>query len=283
MDAASDHFQPGPNRCQDRLPQVPIAAWRRLGTCSCQVISALVWNVGPDWVIKRRTCVDTLLFFALSGAVEIEIAGVWWPIHPGELAIIPARVVHAARYRGTCRSWQVIAVHTLMQDAVAGDVWAGFAQPVHAAAAWKNSLLDLVGACNRGEAEPGPVLRALALSLLSAGAAYVPPSVADARIAQALVLLSEQPDIGVSQVAQRVGLSPARFRQCFRAVVGQAPKPWLQALRLTRAAQHLRSSTAAVQEVAAEFGFANDHQFHRAFKRFHGCTPSEWRRRGQAL
>ena len=283
MPVTDDHFQLGPNRCQERLPQVPVVAWRRLGACSCQLNSALVWNVGPEWVIKRRTCPDTLLFFALSGAVEIEIAGEWWPVHPGDLAIIPARVVHAARFRGICRSWQVVAVHTVMQDAAAGDVWAGFARPVHDAAAWRDAFLDLVGTCNRGEAEPGPVLRAVALSLLAAGAAYVSPTVADARIARALVLLSDQPNIGVSQVAQRVGLSPARFRQCFRAVVGQAPKSWHQALRLTRAAQRLLTSTATVQEVAADFGFANDHQFHRAFKRFHACTASEWRRRGQAL
>jgi AraC-like DNA-binding protein len=140
-----------------------------------------------------------------------------------------------------------------------------------------------VATANRGEAEAEPMLRGLAASLLAAGAAYTPPRIADDRIVRALTVLSQQPDIGVAQVARQVGLSPARFRHCFRAQVGQAPKPWLQALRLTRAAHQLRTTTAAVQEVAAEWGFANDHQFHRAFKRFHGCTPSDWRRRGQGL
>ncbi len=256
------------------------AACARFAVAICELVSAVFWRTDSTWFIPLRKCPDTLLFVAVDGAVELHLRGQWHVLKPGCLAIIPAREPHRVRYYEKSRSWNVIALHLLHHDTSGTDPWSGFVVPIHAIPSWGDPLLDLVALHNRNEARAaGPaLLRALAASLLLAGAEYEPPPSVDLRIAAALRLLSDEPGIAITDVGKRVGLGPARFRQHFREVVGIAPKAWLQRYRLERAAHLLATSTDSIQAIAAEVAFKSDQQFHLAFKRAYRCTAGAWRR-----
>lgn len=270
----------GPNLLRDRIPSGMPAAAADFLAAPCEVVSAVCWRTAADWSIPPRTCPDTLLFASRDDAVEIRLGGRWWPVAAHELVVIPARVEHAARYRGRRRRWEVIALHVLHHDVAGADLWAGFAEPIHGIPGWWDTLLDLTALHNRSGSRSGTasLVKALAASLLVGGAGYQPPPAVDARIGGALRLLAEDPGTAIAAVAERVGLRPARFRQRFREVVGMAPKVWLQRRRLERAAHLLRTTTDSVQVIAAELAFASDHQFHAQFKRAYGCTATVWRR-----
>ena len=264
----------GPNLLRDRsLTGMPAAVAGFLAA-PCELVSAVCWRTAADWSIPPRTCLDTLLFASRDEAVEIQLGGRWRPVAADGLVVIPARVEHAARYRGRRRHWEVIALHVLHHDAAGADLWAGFTGPIHRIHGWRDALLDLTAQHNRGgsRVEAAALVRALAVSLLIGGGGYRPPPAADARVGAALRLLAEDPGIAIAAVAEAVGLRPARFRQRFREVVGMAPKVWLQRRRLERAAHLLRTTTDSVQAIAAELAFASDHQFHAEFKRAYGLS-----------
>lgn len=267
----------GANLLSDRNSRVGPDVLLRIGTAQVELVSAVLWQTTADWSIPRRTCPDTLLFVSLDGNCEIQLGSRWWPVSPGNLVIVPGRQLHAARYRNSCRSWRVLAFHVLMRDTYGLDVWAGFAAPIHPVMGWIPSLLDLTGAVNRGHHAGEPLLSALAVSLVAHGAEYRFPAVSDQRIASAMERFASEPGVSIEAVAQGVGLQPARFRQRFNEIVGMAPKAWEQQQRLGRAARLLRQTLDSVQAIAAEVGYASDHQFHRAFRRAYGMTPSAWR------
>jgi AraC-like DNA-binding protein/quercetin dioxygenase-like cupin family protein len=70
--------------------------------------------------------------------------------------------------------------------------------------------------------------------------------------------------------------SPSHIRQLFKEHLGCTPQHYLLQLKATKACELLRSS-ASINQVAQEAGFANVRSFQRSFKRILGVTPSEYR------
>jgi mannose-6-phosphate isomerase-like protein (cupin superfamily) len=64
-----------------------------------------------------------------------------------------------------------------------------------------------------------------------------------------------------------------RFQKCF----GVSPRGLLVRLRMDRAKELLRTSNLSIKEIAQELGYSQQHEFTRAFSRFAGKSPSEWK------
>ncbi len=84
-------------------------------------------------------------------------------------------------------------------------------------------------------------------------------------------------DISIAEIAAQCRLSVAHFSRAFKASVGMAPYAWLQANRLDRSKELLRSELS-LAEIAVRCGFADQSHFNRIFKRATGLTPGAWRR-----
>lgn len=87
--------------------------------------------------------------------------------------------------------------------------------------------------------------------------------------------------LSASSVAQAQGISRRHLDQILLKSTGASASQqiWLQ--RLARAASDLRDPRHAfktITQIAYDLGFEDTAHFSRAFKRHHGCTPSEWRR-----
>ncbi len=79
-------------------------------------------------------------------------------------------------------------------------------------------------------------------------------------------------------LAERSGLSPARFFAEFKKRTGTSPKDYLLRLRIDTAAQRLRDDESiSVTDIAHELGFSSSQYFSTVFRRYKGTNPSAWR------
>jgi AraC-like DNA-binding protein len=77
----------------------------------------------------------------------------------------------------------------------------------------------------------------------------------------------------LEELASLVYLSPSRFSDIFRRVVGSAPLVYLIHIRLERAMILLETTNMKIMEVAYECGFRTLSNFNRLFKQQYGVSP----------
>jgi AraC family transcriptional regulator len=84
-------------------------------------------------------------------------------------------------------------------------------------------------------------------------------------------------DLGLSEIADTVGLSVSHFKVLFRKSLGIPPHQYLIRRRVERAAMQLRRGDMPIGQIAIENGFC--HQSHLALhtRRVLGLTPLQLR------
>lgn len=82
-------------------------------------------------------------------------------------------------------------------------------------------------------------------------------------------------EIDVSELARMAGMSMYEFRRIFSFVTGVSYAEYVRKRRLSLAAVELHDSNKTVTELAVKYGYDSPSSFSRAFKEFHGISPSE--------
>ena len=80
----------------------------------------------------------------------------------------------------------------------------------------------------------------------------------------------------VERFGELMGMSRSTLKRKLKAVTGLSPQPFIQKLRLKRAAKLLESKNATVSEVAAIVGFYDLSYFGKVFKKEFGVAPSHY-------
>jgi len=103
----------------------------------------------------------------------------------------------------------------------------------------------------------------------------------DPQIGRALALIHEQPDAPwtVQMLAERVAMSRSAFSARFRELVEEPPLTYLTRWRMARAARMLHMTRDSVGSIASRVGYEAEAAFSKAFKRWNGVAPGEFRRR----
>ncbi|WP_019200522.1 AraC family transcriptional regulator [Tsukamurella sp. 1534] len=103
----------------------------------------------------------------------------------------------------------------------------------------------------------------------------------DETVAGALDLIHESPEAPwtVASLAAALHVSRATLAARFREAVGDPPGGYLTRWRLTLAADALTSSDDGLDAVARRVGYGSAFALSAAFKRHHGMSPSQYRRR----
>lgn len=93
--------------------------------------------------------------------------------------------------------------------------------------------------------------------------------------ARALLLqqLSEPPSL--AQLACACQLNEFSLKRGFRQLFGSSVSEFVQAQRLEGARHLLLGGGQTVTEIAYQLGYAHPQHFHRAFKKYFGCTPKQ--------
>jgi len=105
-------------------------------------------------------------------------------------------------------------------------------------------------------------------------------AIQDQQIGRAIALLHSNParPWTVAALADEVALSRSAFAGKFTRLVGEPPLRYLTRVRLGAAARRLRGTNDKLLVVAAAAGYDSAAAFTRAFERYLGVTPGEYRR-----
>ncbi|GLK78958.1 helix-turn-helix domain-containing protein [Methylopila turkensis] len=87
-----------------------------------------------------------------------------------------------------------------------------------------------------------------------------------------------EPKRSVAEVATLCGLSRGHFIRAFRLSVGETPYRWSRRLRIEAAQAALLNSDAAIADIAAQCGFADQSHLTRVFSAELGVSPAALRR-----
>jgi AraC family transcriptional regulator len=85
-------------------------------------------------------------------------------------------------------------------------------------------------------------------------------------------------EISLFALARLAKLSPYHFSRAFRDSFGVPPHRYHMARRMNRAQDLLLRSALPVTQIGARIGFRETSSFTRAYRRYAGVSPSEYRR-----
>lgn len=85
--------------------------------------------------------------------------------------------------------------------------------------------------------------------------------------------------IGVHDLAERMGFQGSHFARTFRTLLGMRPKVWLEQALFDRAISLLADRRRTIREIAYSLEFSDEFHFSRFIKRRCGQTPSQLRTR----
>lgn len=100
-------------------------------------------------------------------------------------------------------------------------------------------------------------------------------------ITPALLYISEhyREQIDLEQCAALTHLSPGRFAHLFTESMNVSPYKFILSLRIDEAKELLLYSSMSINEISEQIGFADSSYFSRIFRKYTGCSPSDWRKR----
>lgn len=88
--------------------------------------------------------------------------------------------------------------------------------------------------------------------------------------------------LSLTNLAQRMGMSPAHFQRVFSQWAGVSPKRYQQYLTLDHA-KSLLSARLSTMQTAHAVGLSGQARLHDLFVRWEAMTPGEYARRGEGL
>ncbi len=84
--------------------------------------------------------------------------------------------------------------------------------------------------------------------------------------------------ITLNDIAEAILVSKSECCRCFKRATGLSPFEYLMKYRITESAKYMhRKSHESISEIAGAVGFNNTSYFNKVFKKFMGCTPTEYR------
>ena len=105
------------------------------------------------------------------------------------------------------------------------------------------------------------------------------PTPQDKIVARAIEYLEENyaQDVRVADVAAHVALSSSRLSHVFKESTRRGVNEYLHELRVAKACAALLNSELPIGAIAADVGYCDARFFHRMFRRYTGCNPTQYR------
>lgn len=100
------------------------------------------------------------------------------------------------------------------------------------------------------------------------------------RIGKAILFIEEHlhEKLLLEEIAQKAHFSPFHFHRLFSVVVGETLNSFITRKRIERGASHLANKKEmSITEISDKVGFTSLSSFSRAFKKFYGMSPAEFR------
>lgn len=89
----------------------------------------------------------------------------------------------------------------------------------------------------------------------------------------------QEKGFGIQMIADHVGLSETYLCSFFKKQTGQTVKEYMTSVRVEKAKELLCDHNSKLYTIAQEVGFSDPNYFTTFFKKYVGCTPTEYRER----
>ena len=99
--------------------------------------------------------------------------------------------------------------------------------------------------------------------------------------ATAIVETEYASDLSLDDIARRVASSRRQLQRAYAEIGRTTFRDHLTAVRMARAAEMLTARGLTVREVAHRVGYRQPAQFAKAFRRYQGVAPSDFRASGR--
>lgn len=90
-------------------------------------------------------------------------------------------------------------------------------------------------------------------------------------------------EIDINTLAAQASLSVYEFRRIFSFVAGIGINEYIRRRRMSAAAERLLGGKTSITKLSVEYGYDSPSSFARAFRDFHGISPSEVGKEGSAV
>jgi AraC family transcriptional regulator len=100
------------------------------------------------------------------------------------------------------------------------------------------------------------------------------------RINQAFLFIDENlnADLSLNNVSKIAFFSPYHFHRIFKFMTGETLNSYVTRRRLEKSALDLIHKNIGITEIAQQWGFNDNSSFSRAFKKFYGVSPTEFKK-----
>jgi AraC-like DNA-binding protein len=230
-------------------------------------------------------------------------AGVVYVVAPGA-AVDPARVPHRdigvgvffdpAALDGDGRSpWPAWRAHPLLFPFVHGQS-SGLLQltvPAARKPVWSAAITAIeTELAERNEGYRQAVLAHLTLLLIDV-ARLAGDVIGDLRrsgeslLAEVFTAIDRHPGepLSLRDVARELGMTPGHLTTVVRRRTGRTVQEWIIERRMGEARTLLAETDLSIAEIARRVGMSDPGYFSRQFRRIHGASPREWRRRPRPI
>ncbi len=82
--------------------------------------------------------------------------------------------------------------------------------------------------------------------------------------------------ITVEDLALKCNMSTSHFHSCFKKSYGMTPIEYKNRIAVNRAILYILQKNESIERISERFGFESATYFRRVFKKFTGCTPTEY-------
>ena len=210
-------------------------------------------------------------------------------VNPGEVAVVPAEVMHRLRVPGTetltttslVAKFEAFAGLDLIEFSHIPTVLSGqngkeIARAMKQIVALRPAAQMRVGACAKTHHLGFSVLNQ---ALKNAEQRDIIPPAGFRHMQPALTHIRKNLTSALTrtQLANIVNLSPTRFHAVFKQATGLAPMAYVRTQRLQRARELLLQTDQAIYEIADACGFTSPYYFCRIFRKYVCQTPSQFR------
>lgn len=243
------------------------------------------------------------IYYLISGERNFTINDKVFRIGKGDLVIIPAGELHRTTYFGN-NTHERIAI--MFDDVIIEDIYESFGKEyvmevmnsfyIHIPDGRRSYVEDLMKRMlyeAEGIDELSDYMQKIYFHELIVFAirCYKNKSqgneldVANEIVQKAAKYIYENSDknIGLTDVAEKFGMSSSYFSKKFKAVTGFGFKEYLIGVRIKEASNMLLTTDKSITEIAISCGFNDSNYFGDAFRRIKGVSPHKYRKNKGAI
>lgn len=237
-----------------------------------------------DWYGNNLLLTDSKFYYVEKGEIVVQIYGQTVTAGPGDLMLIPSRVIHSC--------W-------LPEDSYAEQLWCHFSMRNAAGEFFERFVLEpvlhvpdrdmvrrLFYQLIASHSMPAPQKDLAATTAICSLVQYYFEhtkvslrEVASDRIIKVIDYINRHYDenLSLEQLAEIAGYSTTHLSKRFREVTGLPPVQYLNLIRIDRAKYLLQYSDDPIGRVMEQCGFTSAAYFARVFKKTLGYSPQMFR------